>query len=451
MPLARLVCPHCEQSVEVNVTSVTRSRECPACRRLIMLQFTTKASRMKHRARLTQMSGWEEEQGQGPGVKAPPPASARGAAVSGVPSSPATPAKRASAPVAVAVPPPPVPQEEAPVPAPPQVAAALEPPEPPVVPTARLLQGDPVRRMEHDPEVRSSARALWLGLGVVVSLVVVAVLGESLHWWEEVARGWKTLQTTYLKSGPQPPGTVSGGAVAEATTSEVAPSPAPVKASEWSQEQDDALQALKAFLSAKTLEERRPRIRDAETLAASLKEYYDRAGDGPVPFTKVELLEAQPQGTHSYLFAVHDSSGAKREALVLRPEPGSPYVVDWGSFVIYSAMEWGAFVKARPTTPVLFRLEVVPAEHYNYNFLDSRRLLCLKLSNPLNKSAPPLYGYCTRNSTVGRSLDYMTRKNFGEPTRVIVKLRFPPATESDSPDQLWIDEMIAEGWTARGY
>ena len=33
-----IVCPHCEKSVELPVTSVTRSRECPLCGKVILLQ-----------------------------------------------------------------------------------------------------------------------------------------------------------------------------------------------------------------------------------------------------------------------------------------------------------------------------------------------------------------------------------------------------------------------------
>ncbi len=61
MPLKRLTCPHCEKPVELQVTSVTRSRECPECHQTIMLQFTTKAQGLKRKALLTKVEEVPDE------------------------------------------------------------------------------------------------------------------------------------------------------------------------------------------------------------------------------------------------------------------------------------------------------------------------------------------------------------------------------------------------------
>lgn len=443
MPLARLDCPHCESPVEVNVTTVTRSRECPSCGRMIMLQFTTKTSRVKHKALLTNIM----EMGEGgnvavmakaparPGVAAQPAPVSRVAAPS--PVRPAVaPAVATAAAVAVASPKP----TTAPVLVP---AADL----PPVMP--RPLEGDLRNRLEHDPEVKSSARSLIWGLGIVLFLLAIAVLGKTQNWWDEVARGWEAFHATYMKEEPIANAPSSSGNGAERKGGVDAA--APVKASEWNREQEEAMTTVKSFLAAKNLEDRKKFMRDASVLEKSLNDYYSRHSDGPVAFSRVELVEAEPQGTHTYLFAVVDAAGNRRNAMAVRPEPGAPYVVDWGSYALYSEMDWAKFMAEKPTRPVFFRLEAAPAEHYNYNFPDSQRMLCLKLVNPAEKGAPQLFGYCVRTSTVGRTLDYLTKKNFGESTPMIVKLRYPAPEESDSANQVWIDEVVTEGWTARGY
>lgn len=444
MPLARLDCPHCESPVEVNVTTVTRSRECPSCGRMIMLQFTTKTSRVKHKALLTNITEMDEggnvavmaKAASRPNVAAPP---ARNVAVTTpvtrVAASP--PARPAAAPVvAVSAPKP----ATAPVLVP---AADL----PPVMP--RPLEGDLRNRLEHDPEVKSSARSLIWGLAIVLFLLAIAVLGKTQNWWDEVARGWETFHATYMKEEaiPDAPASSGNGSDRKGGPDAVAP----VKASAWNREQEEAMTTVKSFLAAKNLEDRKKLMRDAAVLEKSLSDYYSRHPDGPVAFSRVELVEAEPQGTHSYLFAVVDAAGNRRNAMAVRPEPGAPYVVDWGSYALYSEMDWAKFMAEKPTKPVFFRLQAVPAEHYNYNFPDSQRMLCLKLVNPADKGAPELYGYCVRTSTVGRTLDYLTKKNFGESTPMIVKLRFPAPEESDSANQVWIDEVVTEGWVARGY
>ena len=57
MPVAALVCPHCEHPVELQVTAVTRSRPCPSCEKHIMLQFAQKQGKMKRKALLINAKG----------------------------------------------------------------------------------------------------------------------------------------------------------------------------------------------------------------------------------------------------------------------------------------------------------------------------------------------------------------------------------------------------------
>ncbi|HSJ03478.1 MAG TPA: hypothetical protein VK956_13540 [Verrucomicrobium sp.] len=400
MPLASLVCPHCEHPVEVNVTNVTRSRECPSCRRVIMLQFTTRSSRVKHKALLTELT---ELAGSTPAMVV------AGAGMNG------------------------------------NVMAMTDSAVPE---TPRVLEGSIRNRMGHDPEVKSSARTLVWGLGLVVFFLAIAVLGKTLHWWEDAARGLQNLQTAYLASRSTG---VQDDATSASTPAKVAPRPLIAKASEWDSEQDAALKMVKSFLNAKDVETRLKMVRDPGTVEKSLRDYYAQHPAGPIAFSRVVLEEAHPLGVHSYRFAVTLDSGEVRSMLALRPEMGSPYVVDWGSGVVYSEMAWYKYLADRPAQPVMFRLLAVQDEHYNYHFLDSRRLLCLRLTNPLDAKAPPIYGYCARTSTVGRTLDFVTRKNLGEPARIIVKLKYPGAGESSDGNQVWIDEIITEGWTARGY
>jgi hypothetical protein len=119
MPLTELVCPHCESIVEVQVTSVTRSRECPRCKRVIVLQFATRVTGSKRKALLTHTKEV---------VKAP--------------------------------------------------VEAGNPMTQPI-----LLGEDAQKRLMHDPEVRSSAAILRTGILVVSALVVVLLAGHFFKWW----------------------------------------------------------------------------------------------------------------------------------------------------------------------------------------------------------------------------------------------------------------------------
>jgi len=52
MPLVSIKCPHCEAAVQIQVTSVARSRPCPACQQPLMLQVAERASGVKRKALL---------------------------------------------------------------------------------------------------------------------------------------------------------------------------------------------------------------------------------------------------------------------------------------------------------------------------------------------------------------------------------------------------------------
>jgi DNA-directed RNA polymerase subunit RPC12/RpoP len=56
MPVSRLVCPHCEREVELNVTTVARSRPCPDCGSTILLQVAGRDSSTKLKSVFTNPS-----------------------------------------------------------------------------------------------------------------------------------------------------------------------------------------------------------------------------------------------------------------------------------------------------------------------------------------------------------------------------------------------------------
>src|SRR4051812_28824512 len=120
MALRQIKCPHCEHEVELDVTSVTESRECPNCGKPIVLQLSTK----QKRARRTVLM-----------VPSVDPVEKLGEAPHGDYSGP------------------------------------------------RALEGDVHDRMMHDPEVRRNIRRLAWGAGIVVVTIAVLCAAEYGHWW----------------------------------------------------------------------------------------------------------------------------------------------------------------------------------------------------------------------------------------------------------------------------
>jgi hypothetical protein len=212
--------------------------------------------------------------------------------------------------------------------------------------------------------------------------------------------------------------------------------------------QERARKAAIAFLDASTVEERLTRVRDRQLVEKRMRSYYEREGDRPVVYERVEALEVDPAGPFTYSFNVILQAGARRKIMIGKSQSGE-YLADWGSFVVYSEMTWDEFRVKRPQTSTLFRVLADRNELFGREFTDSQTYLCLRLLNPLDPSAPPIHGYASRNSSIGRTLSFVMQKGEQEPFPLMLKLSFPE--HSESGHQVWITEFIGEGWIARNW
>lgn len=370
MPLTHLICPHCNENVELNVTSVTRSRECPYCGSVIMLQFSGQDSTVKRKPLLTPSTKAEGEE---------------------------------------------------------EAENSFEP---------QVLAIDPRNRMRHDPEVRARASRLKWGAVILGAILLLVVMGNYLHWW----------------GAGQPHETASKKEEKVVYTPAVMPSQEeapPVQTSPASikSEQQKALKAVTAFLNATTVEERLDLVRDRSRMEDLLRAYYAQKGDKPIPFKSIEPLEPESARATNFEFEVVLKDGSKRIATAGKTVAGT-YLVDWGSLVLHSEMEWSEFMQARPTEPVFFRVLASEGDYFENEFDDPHTFGCLKLSDPRLSDSPPIYAYYAKGTTLGREIGFQIRSAFGREIPLILTLRFPQGSKSGN--QVWVDERIAEGWVTRG-
>jgi hypothetical protein len=386
MPLTRIICPHCEQSVEVNMTSVTRSRECPNCGRTIMLQFTTQEKRQRRKALL-------------------------------------------------------MPTEAAETP-------SLEE----VAPSA--ISGDLRERMMMDPEVRQRVKVIKISVAVIGAVLLIVVLGSVFHWWSSLAslvsdafahsRGDGTAAQ---QSGATPRAPVVNSPPAKTEN----PPASGTKGAPVVVAPDDEAAAIKiavAFLKAADTNQRLGLILNVKTVEPKLRDYYLTHDPGPVPYENIESMGKDPALGGAFGFMVTLRSGERRR-LVVRMSKKQAFLADWASFVIYSEMSWDDFLSARPQKPVMFRLWASAADQFGHGFADSEKLLCLKVTNPLNADSVPLYAYAPRSSSLGHSLEFVLRRAAGATVPLMLKLRFPQ--QDSSANQVWIDDFLGEGWVAQGW
>lgn len=449
MPITRLTCPHCEKDVELNITSVTRSRDCPLCGRYIILQFTTKATRTKRKALLMPTVELDH-----PGAAPTPVRAAANARVKPEPGVKTTPAASTT----VVVP------KKQPAPA---AAAAAPAASTPVV--AQILEGTSGDRLLLDPEVKRKGNSFLLGLTLVLALIALVVAADRLHWWEKLGGTYHQIMA-YIS--PPPPPEEKGEASQDQPPQKLPSSrevlsgpnipipvlpdkPATPTAAKAPSEQEKAQSAVAAFLAAKNVEERLPMIRDAPRMEERVRKYYQTHDSGPIAYKEIQPREVNPEGIMSFAFNVVLSDGEARRVVVAKSggmasSGGDRYIIDWSSFVVYSEMTWKELMEKRPVTPTLLRVWVKPGNHFNRFFPDPATLHCMTLVDPLDKNSPPIYAYVQKGNSLGMVMDIFLRKGAGEPQPVILTVKFPSDSSNPEANQVWVDEFVAEGWLARG-
>lgn len=387
MPTIHTVCPHCEKNVEFTVTSVTRSRPCSHCGKPVLLQV---AAGTKRKALLVANTDEVSAEGE-PGTNG---------------------AQDQTAP--------------------------------------KVLEGDVRHRMLHDPEVQASMRQFkWGAVVVLVMIAFVAVLGH-FDTWNAIsdfftAAGKKSKVTNVPDfASPGATSTKQKVVLPQGPTAGREEPRVPVTSEA---NLGAALKIAQAFLNAKTADERFATIRDQKRLHDSFFKYYETHPAGPIEFDRIAPNPASADGSMTFTLPVTMPDGSKRQMTVGKARSGG-FLVDWASFIAYGDMDLSDFKARRPTQPMLFRMLGQTEKFYGGTFGDARGLLCVKLTDPRDEKGAFLYGYVDRTSTLGRSLDFVLGKSLGQAVQIIVTLRYPDNAAADN--QVWIEELITEGWLTSG-
>ena len=403
MPATKLVCPHCEKSVEIQVSAVTRSRPCPECGEMVMLQMAEKSTKTKRRALLV--------------TQAEPESAAE---------------------------PLPVSEECGPQP----------------------LPGDAFDRMRMDPEVRIFRRRLVIGGGLVAAVVVVMMAFSLYQSFQEKQERLRLFGTDKIQdesllptNSPFPPEAamitpdetlppVNPGNLVFRPTGSEKHKIATIQAGVEETSADLARlvaadEALRQFLLASNWKQRALLVRDQDRVAPLMGIYYGKNADGPVLFDSiVEAQEIPPLlSQHVVVF----EGGGRRLATVEHTASGPR--VDWESFVGAGEMAWSDFLETRPVAPRLFRVLVSPAGHFENEFGDPAMLQCFSLRSIAEPGAKVVYGYVVRNSALAKELNYWLEQSSEETMPMILKLKFPPDAPVDF--QVWIHQLVNEGWVSK--
>ncbi len=402
MPASTLVCPHCEKTVEIQVSSVTRSRPCPECGQIVMLQMAEKSTKTKRRALLM-------------GQNEPPSGDEKRSATGGM---------------------------------------LLEPAHAP-----QPLPGDAFERMRMDPEVRQFRRRLVMGGVLVGCVVALLVVVKIVQHFEVVAAQKKfaipaAVSPTETKHAaammvpedtPQPVN--SGNLVFRPPGSDGMKTATSLPLRNDTRNNLAELVAgeevLRKFLQASDWRQRALLVRNRLRAAPLMNIYYEKNADGPLAFDS--LVEAEEVSSNFTEHVVVFEGGGRRLATVEHLAAGPR--VDWESFVGAGEMAWSDFLSKKITKPVLFRVLVSPAGHFENQFGDPSSLKCYSMRVITEPGAKVVYGYADKSSAMAREIDYMLQESQDATLPLILRLKFPPDAPVDF--QVWIQQMVQAGWVVK--
>lgn len=198
--------------------------------------------------------------------------------------------------------------------------------------------------------------------------------------------------------------------------------------------------AVTAFLNAANWEERGRRVRDPERVLPLMEAFYRTNPDGPIPFIRVgdEEDRVDYRGNLLVLRVLLKDYSTKQVAIEYT---GSDFLIDWESFVGYGEMSPRDLREQRPAEPVLVRASLAPAvpPYFNYAFTDEENLECYVLTFPDDSY---LFGYTMKIGSLANRLREL--RGDSPSVMVVLKIRYPE--NAAVGDQVWIDDVAAEGW-----
>lgn len=303
------------------------------------------------------------------------------------------------------------------------------------------FSGNVFDRMCGDPSVQRLRRRLIIGgslvLGSIALLTTLQLTGalRALTKYERKAQ-------PAITATPSPEAATTRPEIVPIVTPRMPDQVVPIGGAQFMALANlgEPREVLQKFLDAATVEDRLPFIAERDKLEPALRAYYQIHADGPIQFDRIEAHPRSGQG--NYRFQVQLNGGASRTAELL--ETVSGYRVDWPSFVALGDLEWQEMMSKRPAEPVLMRILAAPDSRFSAAFSDARQLKCTKLLAGADPTAPPVYGYVTRNTAIAREIDYWLKQADHLPVALTLRLKYAP--DATAGDQAWITEVVAPSW-----
>lgn len=208
----------------------------------------------------------------------------------------------------------------------------------------------------------------------------------------------------------------------------------------------EALETIQGFWKALKVKDRLPYVYNPQKVKPFMEDYYERQGETDPDHNELKQKSRfMLDGKAEILYFSHASSRPTGLVEVaMRRGANGRFLVDWESLAGYSSTAFGELKKLKPVEPAQIRAFVKLFEYYNYEFADSSKYLCVKMTAA--NGVDMLYGYCERDSELGRWLETQlahTRKD-GLMSGYTLRIAYPESAQSDQC--VWIKQVVASRW-----
>lgn len=236
------------------------------------------------------------------------------------------------------------------------------------------------------------------------------------------------------------PPVVGGEASAADAGQSAVEAPEPVKKMSEAEFLALAEALAKKFLSAKSVDELLPLVRNPETAEARMRGHY--AGGQVVPAGLFSFnLNKQPV-TADGITEFQILTGEQELKTLAFADSTQGLKIDWESWAGWSEMDWEEFLKSKPVEEKTFRVVLGAVEYYNFDFIEERKWKSYRLTSPDREQA--VFGYVERDSLLVQQLHLDKGVKEG---KFMLSMKFMPGSRSDN--QVRITKVVNEGWLER--
>ncbi len=197
---------------------------------------------------------------------------------------------------------------------------------------------------------------------------------------------------------------------------------------------------LEEFFEAKTIPEILPLVRDARRVRPLIEDHYHRHPFQPRVFNGITWAVPVDEPGYRFAYAEVTFNDAPPINVVIELTDIG-FLIDWESSIHYSEMDWGDFIKVKPTDPKIFRLLASKADDIDLTS-NASVALRIKLNHP--SEIGDLYATVDPNDEHFKLLMEQLELAKGKDAPVILRLSY--SAKQSAIDVVEIHAVEGKGW-----